>query len=338
MDKDYQQLEIEGLHRRIDELETLVAQLLAERETKDASDFAWSGNLGHWYWNCQTNLVNFNKLKALALGYEELEIPQRVGHEFFTEKLHPEDYEATMDAMRQLIQGNSPVYEVEYRIRTKDGNWKWFYDRGAITQRTQKGKPKLITGIVFDITQRKELEAKLQAQNKLLFELSMKDGLTKLYNHRTIFQMLEEAVASSLEDKSSISILMLDLDNFKRLNDDYGHQFGDEVLKQVAAAIRENLKEGDFAGRYGGEEFLVVFPGRTLAEAKKGAEDIRQAIQALTFSKNVIVTISGGVTQFAGTSVMMFIDKADRCMYKAKNSGKNKIVSCQELVAKSREP
>ena len=109
-------------------------ELLSQKEQENRLNFAWSGNLGHWYWNMKTNPVVFNKLKATTLGYTLEEIPEKVNYLFFTEKLHPDDYQNTMDAMILHMEGKANVYETEYRIQAKDKSWKWFYDRGKITQ------------------------------------------------------------------------------------------------------------------------------------------------------------------------------------------------------------
>lgn len=123
----------EQLLDRINELESLNKELLKEKEQEAKLDYAWTGNLGHWYWNLQTNSVNFNLLKVTTLGYDASEIPEHVTYDFFTEKLHSDDYNKTMEAMRDHLYGKAEVYEVEYRIKAKDGKYKWYYDRGKIT-------------------------------------------------------------------------------------------------------------------------------------------------------------------------------------------------------------
>ncbi len=131
--------------------------------------FAWTGNLGHWHWDIKKNLVKFNKKKATALGYSEDEIPENVGFEWFTEKLHPDDYDMVMQNMVDHLHHNSDIYEVEYRIQAKNGDWKWYHDRGKITQRDEHGNPTFLSGIVFDITEKKAIEEK---QSKLIEMLS----------------------------------------------------------------------------------------------------------------------------------------------------------------------
>jgi len=107
---DYKEKTKEQLIERIDELEILNQQLLKEKEQETKLEYDWTGNLGHWYWNIKTNNVTFNPLKVTVLGYEKEEIPEIVSYEFFTDKLHPEDHEGTMQAMKDHLYGREPVY------------------------------------------------------------------------------------------------------------------------------------------------------------------------------------------------------------------------------------
>ncbi|MGM0432891.1 MAG: PAS domain-containing protein, partial [Spirochaetota bacterium] len=150
--RDYTEYSQDELLSRVRELEMLSQELLEEQQRETRLDFSWSGNLGHWYWNVQTNSVVFHPLKITTLGYSLDEVPEEVTYQFFTERLHPEDYERVMQTMRDHLEGKIPVYEVEYRIKAKDGSWKWFYDRGKVTRRSEEGKPLFLAGIVFDVT------------------------------------------------------------------------------------------------------------------------------------------------------------------------------------------
>ena len=140
---DYSKHTFEQLIERIAEIETLNKELLEEKAQENRLDFAWTGNLGHWYWNVKTNSVVFNELKVTTLGYSVEDLPQTVNYQFFTDKLHPDDYQNTMNAMIFHLQGRASVYETEYRIQAKDKSWKWYYDRGKITQRDIDGNPEL---------------------------------------------------------------------------------------------------------------------------------------------------------------------------------------------------
>ena len=314
------------LKARINELERENMELTRLAETYSNLDFAWAGNLGRWTWNVLTNEVDFNPLKAHAIGYNQSDLPEKVGFEFFTEKLHKDDYEKTMNSMRGLLSGVNNIYEVEYGIRAKDGTWKWYYDRGAISKVDSEGKAVVISGIVFDISNQKNLEERLIKQNKELEALAFKDGLTGLFNHRVIIEKLTSEINRGKRYGVEVSVAMIDIDDFKKVNDIYGHLKGDEVIRAVADTIRKNLRNIDMAGRYGGEEFLVIMPETDLKNAYSVLERIRKDIEALTFEQDVRVTLSGGIADYQGQSVDELIHEADLKLLEAKKSGKNKIV------------
>ena len=324
---NYEKWTRQALIDHIASLEALLGQYRAEREEEEHLNYAWAGNLGHWYWDYQANKVTFNPLKALSLGFTRAEIPALPGFEFFTERLHPEDYARVMDNMRGHLRGELPAYEVEYRIQTKDGGWRWFYDIGRVTRRDENGRPLMLAGIVFDITERKELQARLEEQNRLLQELATHDGLTGLLNHRTLVARLEEEVRRAGRYPYELAVLLLDIDHFKQVNDTYGHPQGDSVLKETAQIMLQQIRDLDVAGRYGGEEFLLIFPNTNLAAAAAAAERIRMAIAGHTFSGGVRVTVSGGLAQFDKEDAATLVARADRCLYHAKNSGRNRIAS-----------
>ena len=316
----------EQLLERIEELELLNRELLAEKEQEIRLEYAWTGNLGHWYWNIKTNAVTFNPLKVTALGYNKSEIPEHVTFQYFTQKLHPDDYQKTMDAMMDHLHGKVSAYEAEYRIQTKDGKYRWYYDRGTITRYDAGGKPLFLAGIVFDITEKKETQTELEHKNKILAEMSAMDGLTKISNHRTLIEYLKAAISDANRTGGPLSIAFFDIDDFKKVNDSKGHIYGDQVLVDVAAIIKGSIRDTDIAGRYGGEEFMVVFRNADLSTASNIAQRIRQSIENRAPDESP-VTISGGVKQYQGESLTDLIHAADTNLYEAKRKGKNRIVS-----------
>jgi len=176
--------DLNKLRSELEEKNRLLDQLKREQKEEETLKFSWTGNLGHWYWDVKSNRVTFNDLKIKALGFDPDDVPENIGFEFFTEKLHPEDYKAVMQNMRDHLEGRTPVYETEYRIKTKEGSWKHFYDRGSITQRSEEGAPLLVAGIVFDITERKNYEKKQQQLlESLAEELQLKEKLFSIIFH-----------------------------------------------------------------------------------------------------------------------------------------------------------
>lgn len=324
---DYTNYSREQLLERIKSLEMLTQELLKEKEQETRLEYAWTGNLGHWYWNIKTNEVTFNPLKVITLGYDKNEIPECVTYQYFTDKLHPEDFQKTMDAMRDHLYGKADVYEVEYRIKAKDGAFKWYYDRGRITQYDASGKPSFLAGIVFDITEKKETQLELENKNRILSEMSYIDGLTKIGNHRTLIEHLKAAIAEADRTSSPLSIAIFDIDDFKKVNDSKGHVYGDQVLVDVASIIINSIRVTDFAGRYGGEEFMVIFPNTTLSVSSKISERIRQTVEAYNFADGLKITISGGVSQYNNETITELVHSADTRLYTAKRNGKNQIVS-----------
>ncbi|KAF0092594.1 MAG: PAS domain S-box/diguanylate cyclase (GGDEF) domain-containing protein [Fusobacteria bacterium] len=323
----YEDFSREKLIERIIELETLNSELLSEKELETRLEYSWSGNLGHWYWNVKNNDVTFNPLKVTNLGYDLSELPENVDYQFFTEMLHPEDYDKTMEAMLNHLQGKANVYEVEYRIRCKDGSYKWYYDRGKITKYDEDGKPLFLAGIVFDITDNKVMQSELEYKNKVLAELSAIDDLTQIANYRTLIKFLESEILTVNRSKKPLSIAIFDIDDFKVINDTKGHIIGNGVLADIAGIINSSIRDTDLAGRYGGEEFMVIFSNANIMTASKVAERIRESIENHTFGEDLKLTLSGGLREYLGEDIDSFINSADMNLLEAKRRGKNLIIA-----------
>lgn len=322
---DFGNLSRQDLVLKVRELQALLDAIESEKNDQEFLNFPWIGNLGNWYWYRKTNRVIFNEAKIIALGYQKDEIPNQVGFEFFTQKLHPDDYDLVMENMRRHLGGLSPAYEITYRIRRKDGEWIWFYDRGKITKQDEDGKPELVAGIVFDVTEQKKMEELLKKQNQQLLELSLTDPLTGLFNRRALFDKLDYELKRAARIKNYLCLLMLDIDYFKKINDTYGHLIGDEILKGIAEALRNNVRDTDIVGRYGGEEFLIVLPDCALSDGINVAEKIRHTIMGSEFVQNIKITISGGIVEYGNENIEDFINSADLYLYQAKQKGRNRI-------------
>ena len=162
---------------------------------------------------------------------------------------------------------------------------------------------------------------------KRLELMAVTDGLTGLYNHRFIFERLEEETAKVVRYGRPLSIIMLDVDNFKRVNDTFGHRAGDEVLQSLTHAIMAAVRISDVAGRYGGEEFLVLLPETDLGAARVVAEKIRYTVSQLQFkSKNLSITVSAGIAEAEQEeSYEALLNRADTNLYRAKRGGKNRV-------------
>jgi diguanylate cyclase (GGDEF)-like protein len=176
-----------------------------------------------------------------------------------------------------------------------------------------------------------DLQKELIETNKRLELLSITDGLTKLHNHRYFQDELARAFEESQRYDRPLSLAMIDLDFFKKINDTYGHAVGDEVLKGAARLFGESVRSADLAARYGGEEFAVMMPETELGDAMAFAEKIRALIEATSFSTTsgvVPVTVSIGVASAPLTksqSAKELIVAADKALYRAKKNGRNRV-------------
>ncbi|MCC7202192.1 MAG: sensor domain-containing diguanylate cyclase [Nitrospirae bacterium] len=171
-------------------------------------------------------------------------------------------------------------------------------------------------------------------QEKLSLEkMVITDDLTRLYNHKYFVRRLGEEFKRTKRYSGSLSCMMIDLDNFKRINDTYGHQAGDKVLRDVAKVLKKSVRETDVIARYGGEEFGVILPHSIREDALRLAERIRTSVRSFKFDsvkEGEVITVSIGVTTYPHPEITDnddLVRKADKALYKAKEGGKDQVVS-----------
>ncbi len=174
-------------------------------------------------------------------------------------------------------------------------------------------------------------QAAIAIDNAKLYELATKDGLTKLYIYRHFYTLLENEIRRCARYKRDMSLLMLDIDNFKNVNDTYGHLIGDQILRELSRVISETVRKIDIPARYGGEEFVVILPETTKDDATIIAERLRKNISKISVAANETTTISPttsiGVAQYPydGIDPKTLINAADTALYHSKNNGKNVV-------------
>lgn len=193
---------------------------------------------------------------------------------------------------------------------------------------------------VVDVTDQKRVEETLKINNEYIIKLnkelmimnknlankSIRDSLTNLYNHQYINEVLENILLEMPEKDENLCLMMLDIDYFKLVNDQFGHQSGDNVLTIISDLLEQNTRSNDYIGRYGGEEFIVVLPDTDIDEAYQIAENIRQSIDDYDFGlDNFKISISTGVVQYAGEKADELINRADKLLYQAKSNGRNRV-------------
>ncbi|MFA3791707.1 GGDEF domain-containing protein [Aliiglaciecola sp. SL4] len=164
--------------------------------------------------------------------------------------------------------------------------------------------------------------------NKQLQTLSQQDHLTKLLNRRAIDSALKREMARSERFDHSLSLLMIDVDNFKQINDGFGHVFGDQILIDISTSIKKHVRDVDYVGRMGGDEFLVILIETNQNHALQIADRMRNEVRTIKSQKlDCDISISVGLTSMQGESVMALLEKADKALYLAKKAGKNKVRS-----------
>lgn len=168
---------------------------------------------------------------------------------------------------------------------------------------------------------------RLKAVEDALRQAALTDPLTGIANRRALFDRLStELERARRYPDQRCSIILIDLDNFKQINDRFGHATGDEVLIKIAATLRATMRDTDLVGRYGGEEFLVILPHSGWIEAMQAAERIRVAVKALTWADpQVRMTVTGGVCEYRGQTPDELIETADRKLYRAKAEGRDRM-------------
>lgn len=184
--------------------------------------------------------------------------------------------------------------------------------------------------IIYDVTNAAVNRLQLETANTQLRTLAIHDGLTGLLNRHHWETCLEHEFARHTRYSSPASLVLFDIDHFKRLNDSYGHRAGDEVIRQVAGVTRQMARETDLAGRYGGEEFVVLLPDTDLVGAGQFAERLRSSIAQLQIDHEgqpLSCTVSVGIACINSetTSYHMLIEEADQALYQSKSAGRNRI-------------
>jgi diguanylate cyclase (GGDEF)-like protein/PAS domain S-box-containing protein len=258
-------------------------------------------------------------------------VPQELHGRTLAELLAPEDRAGFiarhfMHASRRSASGSDL-----FRALRRDGSTLWIEARVVLLPPANGLGDYLVT--LRDAERRKQAEIALGQANAELSALASTDALTGLANRRMFDATLRKEWFRALRDGSPLSLLMIDIDHFKPLNDRYGHQAGDAYLAAVAGVIERNVRRaGDMAARYGGEEFAIVLPGTAAAGALDTAETIRRAVMSTSFETIVRdsppITVSVGVAAtvpIAGAGATTLLHSADAALYQAKRNGRNRV-------------
>jgi diguanylate cyclase (GGDEF)-like protein/PAS domain S-box-containing protein len=276
-------------------------------------------NDGIWDRNFESGKLYLNDNYYRMLGYHpsEITITQKV----FEGLLHPEDKERVLRKIKECIEGKTERYSEEVRLKTKSGQWKWILGRGSVVSRDSNGKALRFVGTHTDISRRKETEEKLE-------KLARFDSLTGCYNRGYGLELLDRQMKLSHRSKSPLLLAFLDIDKFKLINDTFGHDEGDQVLKEVTNLFKSTLREIDIICRMGGDEFLLIFPDNSLKDAVQIKERLNKNLIELNqnLKKPYQIDFSMGLSEYdpdKSLSMDELIRIADQKMYKEKGR-KNK--------------
>ena len=264
-----------------------------------------------------------NREVVTVLGYKQDEIQAYLTNA--ATHFHPDDIGAIRshhEALRHA--GDGEVRRIEYRARHRDGHWVWLAARDTPFERGKDGLVSQIVGIAQDVTARRA------AQERLTWQANY-DALTGLANRHHFWTRLQTVLRRTAIEGGVAALCLLDVDNFKEINDRYGHPAGDEVLEAIGSVLRTELRSSDLAGRLGGDEFIFVLPDTDAHEAARLAERVLDRLRTQAFGAGAetepfLVTATFGVAEWRShLDARELLECADRALYKAKAAGRNRV-------------
>lgn len=301
-----------------------------EKQTFALKEAQHIAQLGSWEFNLITQEVLWSEeLYRIYEAEEQAPVPRP---DRAIQKIHPDDFAKFEAEIITKMRRHQP-WNTDLKVITQKGNIRYLQVIGKPVF-NQQGDCIKFMGTVANITIRKELELQLKQVNQELERLAKVDGLTQIPNRRTFDERLQQEWNRALRQSLPISLLLFDIDYFKKYNDYYGHQKGDYCLQKVALIIKNNCQRSeDFPARYGGEEFAIIATGIDTQKAGELAEKIRKAIFIAAIPHETHqtadrVTVSIGVASFFPEETHHWFDlilKSDRALYEAKRLGRNQV-------------
>ncbi len=304
---------------------------------------------GIWDWNANTGFVYRNSGWYRMLGYEA----HTLGNTVFTweQVIHPDDLAAVMANFDLCLSGNIPEYRAEYRCRCRDGSYIWIEDCGRIIERNPDGSVARMIGAHHNIHASKLLLDQLELRNHSLAQLVAErtaelvrlnealqqkaeenrqlaetDALTGAASRYRLERALQLECERARRFHQPFTVIAMDVDNFKQINDSYGHNAGDQTLINIVALVRRHIREIDLLARWGGDEFMVLLPNTGREDALVVASKFQALMASEPICPHAPATMSFGLAEYQQDeqkeSLMV---RADRALYQAKQLGKDQI-------------
>jgi diguanylate cyclase (GGDEF)-like protein/PAS domain S-box-containing protein len=292
----------------------------AVRESEERLTLALTGaNVGLCDWNIETREVYWSAEWEQLLGAPP-NTPKSM-RSWWKKYVHPEDRDTARRTLIEQLRGTSPRFEAVFRLCTSDGGWIWVLARARVMRRDASGRPQRLLATALDISQQKRLETELAHQ-------ATHDSLTDLPNRVFFHERVEHALDLNKRSKRSSAVLFLDLDNFKRINDTFGHPAGDALLREVAHRVQSSLRRSDACARLGGDEFAILLdevkhPGEVETVANKLLAALRKPFTLGCTEAQVGASIGIAISVPSETADDI-LRNADLAMYLSKSSGKGR--------------
>jgi len=304
----------------IDSIATRLSQIIRRKRAEEALreerlrlQYILEGtNVGTWEWNIQSGETVFNERWANIIGYTLEEISP-VSIETWQKFANPEDLKGSNEQLEEHYKGEREYYEIECRMKHKDGYWVWVLDRGKVFSWTDDGKPLMMFGTHQDITERKRTELALRESEGRLKYLSKTDGLTGLLNRRGWNECIAEEESRAQRYGHPSCVIVLDLDGLKAINDVHGHEAGDDLITRAAHAIKGSVRDIDKVARTGGDEFAVLAVECSIENTDIILKRIEEAFSAKEVQASWGIAMRDSDSGLKGALV-----KADSLMYEMK--------------------
>lgn len=284
---------------------------LAERLTLATG----SAGIGIWDWDIPENELIWDHQMYKLYGMDEASTVHI--YDSWKKAVHPEDREYIESLFIEGVKKLS-VFNADFRVIWPCGNLHYL-EGHALVIRDDNGKAVRITGVSRDISASKKME-------EALVTLSTTDPLTTAYNRRYLLHFLESEISRASRYNAVFSLIMFDIDHFKNVNDTFGHDAGDEVLKSIVLMMQRRIRKNDVLARWGGEEFIILLSGTGLENAKKFAEKLIVEVRELIFERSCGITASFGVTEHRlNETTDSMLKRVDELVYLAKSEGRDCI-------------